>query len=281
MGDIILLLEDIRKQFHHVEVLRGVSFRIPKGSIFALLGANGAGKSTLLNIIMQILFPSSGKVFMNEGEVLKEKVGVVFQENTFDDELTIYENLIIRGRLYHIKKSILKKQIQEFSDDLGMGDFLYKKYKFCSGGQKRIAMIVRALIMNPDIVIMDEATTALDIETRKKVWAFLLKLNRERKVTIFFSSHYIEEAEVATDLCILKSGKIIFSGTYRELVSKYSRKHLKVNLGNQVINKEISSVYNALLYLKTLDNQKVDTFSLQNSNLEDIFLRLIHESVNL
>lgn len=109
----------------------------------------------------------------------------------------------------------------------------------------------------------------------------VLKLNRERKVTIFFSSHYIEEAEVATDLCILKSGKIIFSGTYRELVSKYSRKHLKVNLGNQVINKEISSVYNALLYLKTLDNQKVDTFSLQNSNLEDIFLRLIHESVNL
>ena len=281
MGDIILLLEDIRKQFHHVEVLRGVSFCIPKGSIFALLGANGAGKSTLLNIIMQILFPSSGKVFMNEGEVLKEKVGVVFQENTFDDELTIYENLIIRGRLYHIKKSILKKQIQVFSDDLGMGDFLYKKYKFCSGGQKRIAMIVRALIMNPDIVIMDEATTALDIETRKKVWDFLLKLNRERKVTIFFSSHYIEEAEVATDLCILKSGKIIFSGTYQELVSKYSRKHLKVNLGNQVINKEISSVHNALLYLKTLDNQKVDTFSLQNSNLEDIFLRLIHESVNL
>ena len=156
MGDIILLLEDIRKQFHHVEVLRGVSFRIPKGSIFALLGANGAGKSTLLNIIMQILFPSSGKVFMNEGEVLKEKVGVVFQENTFDDELTIYENLIIRGRLYHIKESILKKQIQEFSDDLGMGDFLYKKYKFCSGGQKRIAMIVRALIINPDIRIIME-----------------------------------------------------------------------------------------------------------------------------
>lgn len=281
MGSI-LSLKDIKKDFGSTSVLKGVSFDIPKGSIFAFLGANGAGKSTLLNIIMQILLPTSGKVFMNGEVILKEKIGVVFQENTFDEELSIYENMMLRGRLYGIKKKVLEKRILELSRELGMDSFLYRKYKVCSGGQKRIAMIARALVMNPSIVIMDEATTAIDIETRRKVWEFLLKLNREKGVTIFFSSHYIEEADIATNICILKSGKIIFSGTYQQLISNYSRKQLKINFKDEVIKREISSVKGALSYLEQLDDTKIDTFSLQNSNLEDIFLRLVyHDNVNL
>ena len=281
MGSI-LSLKDIKNDFGSTSVLKGVSFDIPKGSIFAFLGANGAGKSTLLNIIMQILLPTSGEVFMNGEVILKEKIGVVFQENTFDEELSIYENMMLRGRLYGIKKKVLEKRILELSRELGMDSFLYRKYKVCSGGQKRIAMIARALVMNPSIVIMDEATTAIDIETRRKVWDFLLKLNREKGVTIFFSSHYIEEADIATNICILKSGKIIFSGTYQQLISNYSRKQLKINFKDEVIKREISSVKGALSYLEQLDDTKIDTFSLQNSNLEDIFLRLVyHDNVNL
>lgn len=281
MGSI-LSLKDIKKDFGSTSVLKGVSFDIPKGSIFAFLGANGAGKSTLLNIIMQILLPTSGEVFMNGEVILKEKIGVVFQENTFDEELSIYENMMLRGRLYGIKKKVLEKRILELSRELGMDSFLYRKYKVCSGGQKRIAMIARALVMNPSIVIMDEATTAIDIETRRKVWEFLLKLNREKGVTIFFSSHYIEEADIATNICILKSGKIIFSGTYQQLISNYSRKQLKINFKDEVIKREISSVKGALSYLEQLDDTKIDTFSLQNSNLEDIFLRLVyHDNVSL
>lgn len=281
MGSI-LSLKDIKKDFGSTSVLKGVSFDIPKGSIFAFLGANGAGKSTLLNIIMQILLPTSGDVFMNGEVILKEKIGVVFQENTFDEELSIYENMMLRGRLYGITKKVLKKHILELSRELGMDSFLYRKYKVCSGGQKRIAMIARALVMNPSIVIMDEATTAIDIETRRKVWEFLLKLNREKGVTIFFSSHYIEEADIATNICILKSGKIIFSGTYQQLISNYSRKQLKINFKDEVIKREISSVKGALSYLEQLDDTKIDTFSLQNSNLEDIFLRLVyHDNVSL
>lgn len=281
MGSI-LSLKDIKKDFGSTSVLKGVSFDIPKGSIFAFLGANGAGKSTLLNIILQILLPTSGEVFMNGEVILKEKIGVVFQENTFDEELSIYENMMLRGRLYGIKKKVLEKRILELSRELGMDSFLYRKYKVCSGGQKRIAMIARALIMNPSIVIMDEATTAIDIETRRKVWEFLLKLNREKGVTIFFSSHYIEEADIASNICILKSGKIIFSGTYQQLISNYSRKQLKINFKDEVIKREISSVKGALSYLEQLDDTKIDTFSLQNSNLEDIFLRLVyHDNVSL
>ena len=280
--DSILTLKNIKKKFHHTMVLKDVSFEIPKGSIFAFLGANGAGKSTLLNIILQILLPTSGEILMNDGKILKHKIGVVFQENTFDDELSIYENMMVRGSLYNEKKKILKNKVLEITKELGIDSFLHTKYKFCSGGQKRIAMIARAVLMDPEIIIMDEPTTALDIETRKKLWEFLLKLNKEKRVTIFFSSHYIEEAEIATNLCILKSGKIIFNGTYQDLISRYSKKQLKINLKNITIEKEISSVNNALFYLNKLDFRKIDTFSLANSSLEDIFLKLVYnENTNL
>lgn len=280
--DSILSLRKINKQFGHHIVLNSVSFDIPRGSIFAFLGANGAGKSTLLNIITQMLLPSSGTILMNGKELQKEKIGVVFQENTLDDELTIYDNLMIRGRLYSISKNELKSRIITLSKALGMDSFLFQKFQFCSGGQKRIAVIARSLVMNPSLLIMDEATTALDIEIRKRVWNYLLKLNKEQGLTIFFSSHYIEEAKVASNLCILKSGKIIYSGTYQNLIANYSRKKLKVIIGNRVVQKEILSIPSALSYLEQLDLQTVNAFSLQNSSLEDIFLRLIgHENFNL
>ncbi len=280
--DSILSLRKINKQFGHHIVLNGVSFDIPRGSIFAFLGANGAGKSTLLNIITQTLLPTSGTILMNGKELQKEKIGVVFQENTLDDELTIYDNLMIRGRLYPISKNELKSRIITLSKALGMDSFLFQKFQFCSGGQKRIAVIARSLVMNPSLLIMDEATTALDIEIRKRVWNYLLKLNKEQGLTIFFSSHYIEEAKVASNLCILKSGKIIYSGTYQNLIANYSRKKLKVIIGNRVVQKEILSIPSALSYLEQLDLQTVNAFSLQNSSLEDIFLRLIgHENFNL
>ena len=277
----LLTLKNIKKEFKQNIVLKDVSFEIPKGSIFAFLGANGAGKSTLLNIIMQILLPTSGKVLMEGKEISKQKIGVVFQENTFDEELSIYENLMIRGKLYNIKSNVLSRRISSISKELGMDTFLHKKYKHCSGGQKRISMIARALLMNPKIIIMDEPTTALDIETRKKLWNFLLKLNKTNHLTIFFSSHYIEEAEIASNLCILKAGKIVFNGKYNDLISRYSNKQLQINFKNKVVKKEISSVKNALEYLQMQDYKQINTFSLSNSNLEEIFLKLInHENIN-
>ena len=272
----IISLHHIEKVFRKKKVLKDISFSIPKGSICAFLGPNGAGKSTLLLIIMQLLVPTSGEVRMNGHKVLKHKIGFVFQENTFDEELTVYENLMIRGKLYALSTKTIKQKILSLSQAFGMNSFLYKKYKICSGGEKRMAMIARALLMNPEIIIMDEPTTALDLETRKKVWDFLLKLNKEKGVAIFFSSHYIEEAEVATNLCILKEGRIIFTGTYPSLIERYSKKHLQIQYKNHVEKKEISSIESAFRYLEQLSWGQVDTFSVTNSNLEDIFLKLIH-----
>lgn len=272
----IISLHHIEKVFRKKKVLKDISFSIPKGSICAFLGPNGTGKSTLLLIIMQLLVPTSGEVRMNGHKVLKHKIGFVFQENTFDEELTVYENLMIRGKLYALSTKTIKQKILSLSQAFGMNSFLYKKYKICSGGEKRMAMIARALLMNPEIIIMDEPTTALDLEMRKKVWDFLLKLNKEKGVAIFFSSHYIEEAEVATNLCILKEGRIIFTGTYPSLIERYSKKHLQIQYKNHVEKKEISSIESAFHYLEQLSWGQVDTFSVTNSNLEDIFLKLIH-----
>ncbi len=267
----IINLVDIKKVFKNKLIFKDISFNIPKGSIFAFLGLNGSGKSTLLNIIIEILLPTSGNILMYNSKLKKDKIGVVFQENTFDNELTIYENMIIRGKLYNLKKDYLDNKILELANDLNMTSYLHNKYKYCSGGQKRIAMIAKALLTNPEIIIMDEPTTALDIETRKKVWNILLKLNREQQLTIFFSSHYIEEAQIATNLCILKNGIILFHGTYQTLISKYGKKQLQVQLHHSIIKKEISSIHTALHYLSSLDFHNIETFSLSNSNLEDIF----------
>lgn len=168
----IISIEHITKKFKHKSVLEDISFEIPEGSIFAFLGSNGAGKSTLLNIIVQILLPTSGKILMNNGKIKKEDIGVVFQENTLDDDFTIYENLLLRGSLYNINKKVLHHRIIRLSKKLGIFNLLNKKYKECSLGQKRLVTIIRALLMNPKIIVMDEATTALDIETRKKFGNF-------------------------------------------------------------------------------------------------------------
>lgn len=271
----IINLVDIKKVFKNKLVFKDISFNIPKGSIFAFLGLNGSGKSTLLNIILEILLPTSGKILMYNNKLKKDKIGVVFQENTFDNELTIYENMIIRGKLYNLKKDYLDNKILELANDLNMTSYLHNKYKYCSGGQKRIAMIAKALLTNPEIIIMDEPTTALDIEARKKVWDYLLKLNKEKNLTIFYSSHYIDEASLATNLCILNKGKIVFNGTYKDLITKYSNKHLEIDLQNNTLKKEINSVSSAISYLNKLDFNKINTFSLKNSNLEEIFLKLV------
>ena len=271
----IINLVDIKKVFKNKLVFKDITFSIPKGSIFAFLGLNGSGKSTLLNIILEILLPTSGNILMYNSKLKKDKIGVVFQENTFDNELTIYENMIIRGKLYNLKKDYLDNKILELANDLNMTSYLHNKYKYCSGGQKRIAMIAKALLTNPEIIIMDEPTTALDIEARKKVWDYLLKLNKEKNLTIFYSSHYIDEASLATNLCILNKAKIVFNGTYKDLITKYSNKHLEINMQNNTLKKEINSVSSAISYLNKLDFNKINTFSLKNSNLEEIFLKLV------
>ncbi len=273
----ILRVNHINKKIKNIEVLKNVSFEIPKGSIFAFLGPNGAGKSTFINILVELIKPSSGEFVVESKNSKYSQIGIVFQDNTLDDELTVYDNLMIRGSLYKIDKNKLKDNLIKIVELLNMKDFVYQKYGECSGGQKRIAMIARAIIIEPSILILDEPTTALDPKIRKTVWNIILKLNQEKKMTIFFTSHYLEEAYYANYICILNKGKIIFEGETRKLLSVNGLKKLVVKEANNSFEMLVNSIEDGLRYLNSRNISNVVSLSLGDISLEEVFLKMTED----
>lgn len=273
----ILRVNHINKKIKNIEVLKNVSFEIPKGSIFAFLGPNGAGKSTFINILVELIKPSSGEIVVESKNSKYSQIGIVFQDNTLDDELTVYDNLMIRGSLYKIDKNKLKDNLIKIVELLNMKDFVYQKYGECSGGQKRIAMIARAIIIEPSILILDEPTTALDPKIRKTVWNIILKLNQEKKMTIFFTSHYLEEAYYANYICILNKGKIIFEGETRKLLSVNGLKKLVVKEANNSFEMLVNSIEDGLRYLNSRNISNVVSLSLGDISLEEVFLKMTED----
>ena len=281
----ILVLKNIKKEFKHNLVLKDVSFKIPKGCIFAFLGANGAGKSTLLNIIMQLLLPTSGTVLMNDEKIIKQKIGVVFQENTFDDELTIYENLMIRGRLYNIKKKELHTRILNLAKELSLAPFLNTKYKICSGGQKRIAMIARALLIDTEIIIMDEATSGLD-PLMQEAFYEILQEERNKGKTIFFSSHNLPEVRrLCHRIGIIKEGQLITIDTVDNLTRSNilivtldcDSNQIAEKLGARVISQSgslIKFIYDGDIdtLISALQGIKISRLLVEEPSLEEIFM---------
>lgn len=277
----ILKVNNINKKIKNLEVLKDVSFEIPKGSIFAFLGPNGAGKSTLIGILVELIKPNLGEVILENSKESKDKnysqIGIVFQDNILDDDLTVYDNLMIRGSLYKIDKNRLKSNIMKIVHLLNMENFVHKKYGECSGGQKRISMIARAVIVEPSILILDEPTTALDPKIRRAVWNVILKLNKEKKMTIFFSSHYLEEAYYANYICILNKGKILFEGETEKLLNQNGLKKLMIKERKNSFEMLVDSIKDGLCYINSRDLSDVVSISLGDVSLEEIFLRMTED----
>ena len=277
----ILKVNNINKKVKNIKILENVSFEIPKGSVFAFLGPNGAGKSTLINILVELLKPNSGEIII-ENNILGHKknysqIGIVFQDNTLDDDLTVYDNLVIRGSLYKIDKNRLHTNIIKVIDLLNMEKFINKKYGECSGGQKRISMIARAIITEPSILILDEPTTALDPKIRRIVWNVILKLNKERNMTIFFSSHYLEEAYYANYICIINKGKILYEGKTEKLLNQSGLKKLIIKEKHDSLEIIVNSIKEGLYYIKSRDISNVVSISLGDVSLEEIFLKMTED----
>ncbi|MCI8567796.1 MAG: ABC transporter ATP-binding protein [Bacilli bacterium] len=277
----IVKVNNVNKKVKDMEILKNISFKIPKGCIFAFLGANGAGKSTLISILVELIKPTSGEIIIeNNGANNKNnysKIGIVFQDNVLDDELTVYDNLMIRGSLYKIDKKVLKNNVVKIIELLNMEGFINKKYGQCSGGQKRIAMIARAVIIEPSILVLDEPTVALDPMIRKMVWDIILKLNKEKEMTIFFSSHYLEEAYYANYICILNKGKILFEGERDKLLSQSKIKKLIIKEHNSLFEMLVDSIKDGMNYLNSRDISNVVSISLGDISLEEIFIRMMEE----
>lgn len=228
----IIEIEHLSKSFKDVKAVKDLSFRVKEGEFFAFLGINGAGKSTTISIMCGELPGDSGSVIVdgisidNHKEHISRSVGVVFQNSLLDKDLTVYENLKYRAGLYGIFGSSFERRLKELSDIFMLDSYLNRQVKKLSGGQKRRIDIVRALLHNPKILILDEPTTGLDPQTRSVVWQNINDLRTKQGLTVFLTTHYMEEASDADYVVILDSGLIVGEGTPHELKSKYARDYI-------------------------------------------------------
>lgn len=294
-------VEHLQKHYGEHIAVKGISFKVEQGSLFAFLGANGAGKSTTIEILCTLLQKSSGTVTINgytldekamNGEIRKS-IGVVFQQSLLDERLTVRENIIHRGKTYGLSRAQLAENYRFVSTYLHLEDIEQQKYGTLSGGQKRRADIARALIHRPKILFLDEPTTGLDPQTRQFVWQTIKQLQEETNMTVFLTTHYMEEAAVAHQVIVLKQGRIVAEGTPDFLKTQYAYdqmalvfhdrsmglKWLKDNTLHFTENQGIFSVrldstMHALSLLKSAE-PFLASFEVIKGSMDDVFLHIM------
>ncbi len=253
---MILEIKKLNKSFGNVQAVKNLSFHVEEGELFAFLGVNGAGKSTTINIICGQLSKDSGTVIINGKDLdnqvdeIKSDLGVVFQNSLLDDELTVYANLESRAALYGITGKAFKEKLDELGELLDFSNLMKRTVGRLSGGQRRRIDIARALLHNPKILILDEPTTGLDPHTRQLLWNVISDLREKRNMTVFLTTHYMEEAADADYVVILDNGQLIAEGTPLELKNRYT---------------------GDFITLYHIDRDKVKTLGLPYEEIKDAF----------
>lgn len=226
--DSIIRINGLRKSFGDIKAVDGLSFRVERGELFAFLGVNGAGKSTTISMICGQLKRDGGDISVcgydidRDPEPIKRRIGVVFQNSVLDRALTVKDNLKSRAALYGITGKRLEERLAAVSELLDMDGIMNRPVGKLSGGQRRRADIARALMHDPEVLILDEPTTGLDPQTRKMLWDAVRRLRDSEKLTVFLTTHYMEEAADADYAVIIDSGKIAAEGTPLELKNRYT-----------------------------------------------------------
>lgn len=294
---MIVKIENLHKSFKDVKAVDDISFCVKEGELFAFLGVNGAGKSTTINIISGILQKDSGKALICGEDLdknidkIKSNIGIVFQNSVLDKKLSGYDNLKYRAALYGIFGTDFKNRLKEMTELLDLKDILKRPINKLSGGQKRRLDIARALIHNPKLLILDEPTTGLDPKTRITVWSVIDKLRSEQGLTVFLTTHYMEEASDSDYVVILDSGKIATEGTPHELKNKYANDYIKfynkkdeaeeffVGLGKHIrkerdfILVKLDSTNEVPKYIAQKP-EIFDDFEVLKGNMDDVFLNV-------
>lgn len=226
--DNIIEIKDLHKSFGDIHAVNGLSINVKRGQLFAFLGLNGAGKSTTISIMCGHESKDSGKVFIDGIDLdkhldqVKSELGVVFQFSALDKVLTVKDNLQSRASLYGLSKEQFDERLEELDDLLDIKCLLKRTFGKLSGGEKRRVDFARAMLNKPKILILDEPTTGLDPQTRKTVWNVINKLRKDKHITVFLTTHYMEETTDADYVVILDKGKIVGEGTPIELKNKYT-----------------------------------------------------------
>jgi multidrug/hemolysin transport system ATP-binding protein len=296
----ILRVNNLTKNYGSLRAVKQISFTLDEGMFFSFLGHNGAGKTTTIRMISTLLSKTEGDVFLNGFELgvdddsIRKSIGVVFQESLLDKELTVEENMKLRASFYRMTDSDYQKSFDLIDSKLNISDIYKQKYGSLSGGQKRKIDIAYAIINPPRLLILDEPTTGLDPETRVDVWRIIKELQHDLGITIFLTTHYMEEARDSDKIIIIEKGEICAEGTPDELREKYSYasliltssniielenelkslNHKYSHLGNK-LRMKLKSTTDALPILNQL--KTYTSFEVLAGNMDDVFLNATKE----
>lgn len=301
----IIKVENLIKTFGNITAVNDISLEVEEGTIFGFLGPNGAGKTTTISILCTLLSPTAGKASiagydcMKESSEVRKSIGIVFQDTTLDKDLTAYENLIFHAYLYNVPKDQMKERVDNvlrFVDLYNRRDDLVKKF---SGGMKRRLEVARGLIHRPRVLFLDEPTLGLDPQSRTNLWEFITELPKKNNVTIFMTTHYMEEAEVCDRIAIIDNGKIIALGTPDELkktiggdvvsIVTTDNKNARIEIEN-LLKLNVTEKENELYMtcsrgdtcipelIRTL-GEKVISVRVQRPTLNDVFLKLTGKTI--
>jgi multidrug/hemolysin transport system ATP-binding protein len=289
----IIEVNDLTKTYGDLTAVDHISFTVEQGTMLGFLGINGAGKSTAINMLSTLLRPDGGTAAVcghrigQEDDQIRRKIGIVYQQNVLDDLLSVRENLLCRGILHGASRSQAAAQLDRLCQILKLEDILKKQYKTLSGGQKRRCEIAAALMHTPQVLFLDEPTTGLDPATRKDVWQIIETLRRDQNMTVFLTTHYMEEAAEADRIIILDHGKIIASGTPFDLKERYAKDKLRLFCTQALSGLPQGSTPTPFGYEIPLDRtldaiaildmvrDRVDGFEVIQGNMDDVFLNAV------
>ncbi|MBR4724944.1 MAG: ABC transporter ATP-binding protein [Lachnospiraceae bacterium] len=293
-----ITVRNLTKDYKNHRAVNDISFDVQEGEFFAFLGENGAGKSTTINILCTILEKTGGeaKIFGNElgkdDDEIRQSIGIVFQNSVLDGKLTVKENLFTRGAYYGLGRKEIMKRLDSFMDRFELGEIWGRNYEKLSGGQRRRVDIIRALLNKPRLLFLDEPTTGLDPMSRKIVWDYIDYLRKEKHMTIFLTTHYMEEVRDADHVIILDKGRIIANDTPAGLKNRYTGAKLLWYAGrnpdNDRLIRDFVYDYEADHYIVMLpkkedfalteflyrNNDRIRDYEVIKGSMDDVFLNL-------
>ncbi|MBC8743750.1 ABC transporter ATP-binding protein [Lactobacillus sp. Marseille-P7033] len=280
---MLITTQNLTKKYGNKIAVDQLNLAIPQGVLVAYLGTNGAGKSTTINMLVGLLKPTGGIISYSKGL----KIGVVFQNNVLDDNLTVSENLQSRAAMY---QSIDQNWIERLTKIMGLTKFLHQRYGTLSGGQKRRVDIARALLNHPNLLFLDEPTTGLDIQTRNVIWELLRKLQQEQGLTIFLTTHYLEEASNAELIYILEEGKMLATGSAAQLKQQYARNSLLMTFKDDTVPERAKLVDHRRYEINEIDHEQaltlldhyrssLENFEYRQGDLDDAFVNITGKEI--
>ena len=298
MSNSIIEVKNFTKKYGNFTAVDDISFSVEAGSIFAFLGPNGAGKSTTINTLVTIFDKTSGNLTIDGKDVSTQKaevrssIGVVFQDSTLDKKMTIEENLRMHCVFYKVPKAEVEERLKFVLSLVDLSEVRRKSVGALSGGMKRRVEIARGLIHYPKVLFLDEPTTGLDPQTRAHVWEYVLKLQKEKNITIFLTTHYMDEAEICNKVAVMDHGKIIAHDTPFNLKKQYTKDRAYITTANppalekllkaQDINYIVKEKYHRidvddnakLLYVLSECRGDITDIEIRKGTLNDVFLEI-------